>query len=59
MNFTEIWNEAYNLFTDSTRSEMKCYNDMLDFLEEQVKLRNLSADDKCCMVQDIMETASL
>ena len=59
MGFTEIWNEAYNIFTDSERSEAAQYNDMQRFLEAQVKAGNLSMADKCTMVADIRETAEL
>jgi len=57
--FTEIWNEAYNIFTDEDRSEGGRFNDMQRFLLEQVKEGFLSMADKCCMVADIMETAGL
>lgn len=59
MTFTEIWNEAYNLFTDDTKSESKCYNDMQRFLEALVKDGSLTVEDKCYMVRDIRETANL
>lgn len=59
MEFIEIWNEAYNIFTDGERTEGACYNDMQKFLMEQVKAGNLSMADKCVMAHDIMETAGL
>ena len=59
MTFTEIWNEAYNLFTDGTKSEGKCYNDMQRFLEGCVRDGLLTVEDKCYMVRDIRETANL
>ena len=59
MGFTEIWNEAYNIFTDEDRSEGAQYNDMQRFLEEQVKAGNLGASDKCVMARDVMEAAGL
>lgn len=59
MTFIEIWNEAYNLFTDETKSEGRCYNDMQRFLLEQVKAGNLSMADKCAIAHDVMETAGL
>lgn len=59
MTFTEIWNEAYNIFTDGDRSEGAQYNDMQRFLEEQVKAGVLSASDKCYMARDVMETAGI
>lgn len=59
MGFKEIWNEAYNIFTDGERSEGAQYNDMQKFLEEQVKAGNISASDKCYMAKDVMETAGL
>lgn len=57
--FTEIWNEAYNIFTDGTRSEGACYNDMQKYLLEQVKAGNITMADKCYMVSDIMEAAGI
>lgn len=59
MEFTEIWNEAYNIYTDSERSEGAQYNDMQRFLMDQVKAGNLDMADKCTMAADIMETAGL
>ena len=59
MTFTEIWNEAYNIYTDGSRSEGRAYNDMQRFLWDQVKKGNLSPIDKCIMARDIMETAGL
>lgn len=57
--FTEIWNEAYNIFTDENRSEGGRFNDMQRFLLEQVRAGFLNMADKCYMVHDIMETAGL
>lgn len=57
--FTEIWNEAYNIFTDDDRTEGGRYNDMQRFLIEQVNKGYLSMADKCYMARDIMETAGL
>jgi len=59
MTFTEIWNEAYNIYTDGRRSEGGRYNDMQRFLLDQVKKGNLSPHDKCIMAHDIMKTADL
>lgn len=59
MTFTEIWNEAYNLYTDGTKSEGKCYNDMQSFLWERVKAGEISATDKCYIAHDVMETAGM
>ena len=59
MTFTEIFNEAYNIFTDGERSEGARYNDMQRFLMKQVKEGNLSPTDKCIMARDVMETAGL
>ena len=57
--FTEIWNEAYNIFTDENKSEGGRFNDMQRFLLEQVRAGFLNMADKCYMVHDIMETAGL
>lgn len=59
MTFIEIWNEAYNIYTDEDRTEGGRFNDMQRFLMDQVKAGALSMADKCCMVGDIMETAGL
>lgn len=59
MGFTEIWNEAYNIYTDINRSESAQYNDMQRFLMEQVKAGHLNIADKCYMAKDIMETVEL
>lgn len=57
--FTEIWNEAYNIFTDGNRTESGRYNDMQRYLMDQVKAGRISIGDKCCMAADVMETAGL
>lgn len=59
MTFIEIWNEAYNIYTDWNRSEGARYNDMQSFLLGQVKQGNLSAADKCTLARDVMATAEL
>lgn len=59
MEFTEIWNEAYNIFTDNERTEGAQYNDMQKYLSEQIKAGNISAVDKCYIAKDVMETAVL
>lgn len=59
MTFTEIWNEAYNLYTDGTKSEGRCYNDMQAFLLEQVEAGTISGLDKCYIAHDVMEAAGL
>ena len=59
MNFTEIWNEAYNIFTDDNRTESGRYNDMQRFLMERVKAGAISMADKCHIAADVMETAGL
>lgn len=59
MTFTEIWNEAYNLYTDGTKSEGKRYNDMQSFLWGRVKAGEISATDKCYIAHDVMETAGI
>lgn len=58
-DFTTIWNEAYNIFTDNDRSEGAQYNDMQRYLMQQVNEGFLSFADKCYMAKDIMETANL
>lgn len=57
--FTEIWNEAYNIFTDGSRTEGGRYNDMQRFLMSQVEAGRISLCDKCCMAAAVMETAEL
>lgn len=59
MTFTEIFNEAYNIFVDGDRSEAAQYNDMQRFLMDRVKAGDLSIVDKCYMARDVMETAGL
>lgn len=59
MDFTDIWNEAYNIYTDAERSDGARYNDMQAFLMDQVRAGVLSAADKCTMAADIMQTAGL
>ena len=57
--FTEIWNKAYNIFTDGSRTESGCYNDMQRYLMDQVKAGRISLADKCHMAAAIMECAGL
>ena len=57
--FTEIWNEAYNIFTDNNRTESAQYNDMQRFLLQHVRAGHLTMTDKCIIAHDIMETANL
>ena len=57
--FTEIWNEAYNIYTDAERSEGAQYNDMQRYLMDCVNRGELSFADKCHMAKDIMETADI
>ena len=57
--FTEIWNEAYNIFTDGSRTDGGRYNDMQKYLMSQVKAGRLTLADKCHMASDIMETAGI
>lgn len=59
MNFTEIWNKAYNIYTDDDRTEGARYNDMQRFLMSQVEAGSISMADKCYMAHDVMETAGL
>ena len=59
MTMIEIWNDAYNIYTDDDRTEAAQYNDMQRFLMNQVKAGNISMADKCYMARDIMETAGL
>ena len=58
-SFTDIFNEAYNIFTDWNRTEGAQYNDMQRFLMNQVKEGNISALDKCYIARDVMQTACL
>ena len=59
MTFTELWNEAYNTFTDGSRSEGAAYSDMQAFLPDAVKNGMISMGDKCRLAADVMETAGL
>lgn len=59
MTFTNIRNEAYNIYTDPDRSEGARYNDMQKYLLAQVEAGAISATDKCFIARAIMETASL
>lgn len=59
MTFTEIWNEAYNIYTDGERTDGGRYNDMQRFLVDCVNRGWISFADKCYMARDIMETAGL
>ena len=57
--FVEIWNEAYNIYTDAGRTDSARYNDMQRYLEIQVKNGSIGVADKAAMVKDIKETAGL
>lgn len=59
MDFTDIWNEAYNIFVDPERTDGARYNDMQAFLREQVGAGYITEADKCTMAADIMKTAAL
>lgn len=59
MSLLEIWNEAYNIFTDGERSEGAQYNDMQRFLMDQVKSGAISMTEKSKIASDVMETAGL
>lgn len=59
MTFLDIWNEAYNLYTDGRKSESRCYNDTQRFLEERVKAGDITVADKAQIFTDIRETAGL
>lgn len=59
MAYSDIWNEAYNIYTDTNRSEGKQYNDMQKFLLDRVKDGSITALDKCYIARDVMKTAEL
>ena len=59
MDFTEIWNEAYNIYTDAERTDSDRYDDMRRFLQQKVSEGAISAGDKARMTSDIIDTASL
>ena len=53
MGFTEIWNEAYNTFCEGD----DCL--MWDYLREQIKDGNISADDAADIAEDVIDTYNL
>lgn len=57
MEYTEIWNKAYNIFTDENRSEAAQYNDMQKYLMNEVIAGNLPLKDKFYIARDIIETS--
>ena len=59
MTYLDIWNEAYNIYTDAGRSEGQQYNDMQKFLSDRVKDGSITALDKCYIARDVMATAGL
>ena len=58
-NQIEIWNEAYNIFTDYNRTESQQYNDMQSYLQDCVRQGKITQLDKCYMAKDVMRTAEL
>ena len=59
MSFVEVWNEAYNIYTDFDRSEGGRFNDMMSFLRERVKAGDLSEADMHTMASDVMKCADI
>ncbi len=53
MEFSEIWNEAYNLACEDGEEAMRA------FLKEKVAKGFLTAGDSQAMAEDIMETLKL
>lgn len=53
----EIWTEAYNIYTDSKRTNSARYNDMQRYIEMQVKNGNIDIAKKAVIVNDIRQTA--
>lgn len=53
MDFTEIWNEAYNIYTEQGKAAMWTW------LEQKVKQGEISDADMRVMASDIFNTASL
>jgi len=52
-NFTEIYNNAYNIFAETD----DCM--MWDYLREQINLGNISQEDAETMAEDIITTYNL
>ena len=51
--FTEIWNNAYNIFVETDDCQM------WDYLREQIAMGNISQADAETMAEDIIETYNL
>ena len=51
--FTEIWNNAYNIFAETDDCQM------WDYLREQIAMGNISQADAETMAEDIIETYNL
>lgn len=52
-NFIEIWNQAYNIYIDMGKKDLK------EFLKIQTESGSLSKADAIAMEEDIIETATL
>lgn len=59
MKYLEIWQEAYEKFTDGSWSEGIRYMNMQAYLMNQVKQGNLSIFDKCIIEHDIVSMERL
>lgn len=59
VDFTAIWNEAYNIYTDGARTEGARFNDMQAYLKAQVSAGNLTEADMFTMAADVMRTVDL
>ena len=51
----DIWNKAYDIFTDGERTEGARCNDMQKYLWDQVKEGTIDENEKFRMVREIME----
>lgn len=51
--FTEIWNNAYQIYCDGD------YGLMWDYLREQVNNRNILYDDAQTIAEDVVDTYNL
>ena len=56
--FTEIWNEAYNIYADPD-TEIGRYARMQDYLNEEIKKGTIGKAEAHVMAMDVMATAEL
>lgn len=56
MTFTEIWNEAFDIYVST---EVNPTDKTAEFLNFVVASGNLKISDALCMLEDIKKTASL